>query len=238
MSLCPNCKVEVGNSVHHCPLCHALIQPGDSPPPTHHAYPEQVLDPDDRDKLTIREKHQIFLELYSGCSLIAAVVVLAIDILVDRRLSWSLYPLVSFAYLWLLVCMPVILTGHPWLIFAVLSPSSLLFLFLLDAIDGRMEWFYPVGLALGLLFAGAVAACCVLTALAKRKGINVIAIFLTGAVLFSVGVDIILNLNLKHGLLLSWSAIVLIAGLPSAGFLFFMHYRIVHRASLRKLFHL
>ena len=162
MSLCPNCKVEVGNSVRHCPLCHALIQPGDSPAPIHHAYPEQVLDPDDRDKLTIREKHQIFLELFTACSLIAAVVVLAFDILLDRRLSWSLYALVCFAYLWLLVCMPVIFTGHPWSIFAVLSPSSLLFLFLLDAIDGRTQRFFPWGWLFGLLFEGGVVACCLL----------------------------------------------------------------------------
>ena len=238
MALCPNCKVEVGDSARHCPLCHALVQPGDSPPTPFHIYPERIIDPEDQDKLTPRERRTIFLELYTVCSLIAAIVVMAIDLLFDRRLSWSLFPIASFSYLWLLVCIPVILIGHPWRIFAVLGPSSLLFLFLLDTFDGRLEWFLQLGLPLGLLIEGAVVACGTLVNAAKRKGTNVIAIILTGAVLVCVGVDIVLNLALYHVLSVSWSAIVVIAGIPLAGFLFFMHYRIVNRASLRKLFHL
>jgi len=215
-----------------------LIQTGDPLPLSHQTYPEQIIDPSDQSQLTTREKRTIFLELYTICSLMAAIVVLAIDLMVDRRLTWSLYPIVSFACLWLLVCIPMILTGHTWLILAVLGPSNLLFLFLLDAIDARVEWFLPLGLPLGLLLEIAIVVCGTLSVVARRKGINIIAITLTGAVFVCVGVDIIVNLYLKHVLLISWSAIVVIAGLPLAGFLFFMHYRIVNRASLRKLFHL
>lgn len=238
MALCPNCKVEVGNSVRHCPLCHAMIQSGDPLPFPHQSFPEHIIDPEDQSQLTPREKRTIFLELYTICSLIAAIVVLAIDLLVDQRLRWSLYPIVSFACLWLLVCIPLILAGHPWLILSVLGPSTLLFLFLLDTIDGRVEWFLPLGLPLGLLLEIAIVACGTLTVTARRKGINIIAITLVGAVFVCMGVDIMVNLYLQHVFLISWSAIVVLAGIPLAGFLFFMHYRIVNRASLRKLFHL
>lgn len=238
MAFCPNCKVEVGSSVRHCPLCRAAVLPDDQPASAPQVYPEHVLDPEDLEKLTPAEKLRIFLELFTACSLIAVVVVVAINMLLDQRLSWSLYPLASIAYLWLLVGIPAILSGHPWLVFAVLGPSSLLFLFLIDAFDGRLDWFLPLGLAIALMLEGAVVACSVLAGVAKRKGINVIAIILSGAVLVSVGIDVALSLNSGGGLSLSWSAIVLIVGLPLSGFLFFMHYRIVNRASLRKLFHL
>jgi predicted nucleic acid-binding Zn ribbon protein len=230
--------VEVGSSARHCPLCHAAIVAGESSPPPHHAYPEHILDPEDGDTLTPREKRTVFLELFTACSLIAAIVVLAINALVDGRLTWSLYPLASFAYLWLAVGIPVILSGRPWLIFSVIGPSSLAFLLALDAIDGSLEWFPTLGLPLALILEGIVVGCGALSAASKRKGINIIAIVLAGVVLACVGLETVLNLNFQRRLFLSWSAIVMIAGLPSAGFLFYVHYRIVNRASLRKLFHL
>ncbi len=238
MALCPNCKVEVGNSVRHCPLCHVMILSGDPLPFPHQSFPEQIIDPNDQSQLTPKEKRTIFLELYTICSLIAAIVVMAIDLLADRHLTWSLYPIASIACLWLLVCIPLILARHTWLILAVLGPSNLLFLLLVDAFDGRMEWFLPLGLPLGLLLEIAVVASGTLSVTARRKGMNIIAISLTAAVFVCVGVDLIVNWYLKNVLLISWSAIVVIAGIPLAGFLFFMHYRIVNRASLRKLFHL
>jgi predicted nucleic acid-binding Zn ribbon protein len=238
MALCPNCKVEVGNSVRHCPLCRSAIQPGDANPAPHMAYPDRILDPDDHYKLTPREKRKVFLELYTACSLIAAGVVLAINILIDHRLSWSLYPLASFAFLWLLVGIPQLLAGRPWLAFAFLGPSGPLFLLALDAMDGSFEWFFSLGLPIALLIEAVALACWVLASGARRKGINVIAIILTGAVLVCVGLEMILNLSSAGRLYVSWSAIVMIAGLPLAVFLFYTHYRIVNKASLRKLFHL
>jgi hypothetical protein len=238
MALCPNCKVEVGNSVRHCPLCRSAIQPGDEEQTLHQDYPERVLDPDDHYKLTPGEKRTLFLELYSACSLIAACVVLAVNILIDHRLSWSLYPLASFAFLWLLVGIPLVLARRPWLVIACLGPSSLLFLWALDAIGGAMDWFWAIGLPLALVIEGIALTCWILASGARRKGINVIAIVLTGAVFACVGLELILNLSLERRFFISWSAIVLISGLPLAGFLFYMHYRIVNRASLRKLFHL
>jgi hypothetical protein len=238
MALCPNCRVELGSEAQRCPLCHSLVQPGASPPAGHKPYPEHVLDPEDQERLTPRETRTIFLELFSACTLIASVVVLAINLLIDRTISWSLYPLASFGYLWLIVGIPIVLAGRLWLIFSVLGPSSLLFLFLLDALDGPAAWFLPVALPICLLLEADIMACGVLTRLSKRKGINVIAIILVGTVFICAGIDAILNWNYDGGFALSWSAIVAVAGLPAAGFLFYMHYRIVNRASLRKLFHL
>jgi hypothetical protein len=193
---------------------------------------------EEAEDLTPEQRRKLFLELFTVCSLIAAAVVLAVNVLVEGRLSWSLYPLASIAWLWLLVAIPQILRRHPWLSFAVLGPSSLLFLLALDSVDGSLDWFPTMGLPIGLLLEGLAVACAVLSAAAKRKGINVIAIVLSGTVAACVGVELLINLNFAGRLFLSWSAIVAIAGLPLAGFLFYMHYRIVNRASLRKLFHL
>jgi hypothetical protein len=238
MALCPNCRVELGDDARHCPLCRAPIRGDQTPQGARPAYPEQVIDPEDLDGLTSAEKRKIFLELFTVCSAIAAIAVTVIDLLLDGRPSWSPYALSAIAMLWLLVCMPLILAGRPWLVFSVLGPSSLAFLFLIDILDGRADWFLALGLPLGIIGEGAIVACGTLVAVSRRKGINVIAIALAGSALACAGIELVLSLRFAGRPELSWSAIVLAAGLPSSGFLFYMHYRIVNRASLRKLFHL
>jgi hypothetical protein len=238
MTLCPNCRVDVGDQARQCPLCRAQIR-GDAPPlPSHRIYPEHILDPEDLDDLTPRERRKVFLELYSVCSLIAGFSVCAVNILASGRPTWSLYPLAAFAYLWLLVCIPIVLDGRPWLVFSVLGPSSLAFLFLIDFIDGNADWSIAIAMPIAVILEGAIVSCATLATVSKRKGINVIAIALTGAVLVCAGVELVLNMHAAGRLFISWSAIALAAGLPSAGFLFYTHYRLVNRASLRKLFHL
>ncbi len=238
MPICPNCGVELASGSKHCPLCRETISSEGDSATSGFAYPDHTLDPENFEDLTGHDKRKIFLEVYSVCSLIACFVVLAVELLMDQRISWSLFPVVSLCYLWLLVCTPFILIRYPWLIFAVLAPASLIFIFLLDLLTQGLSWFFWVGMPIVLLVEGLSLGCIVLTAASKRKGVNVIALVLLGISLLCLGIEAILNLNYAPSFFLSWSAVVATAGIPVAGFLFYLHYRITKRASLKKLFRL
>ncbi len=237
MAICPNCGVELGAKAVTCPLCRAPVN-RDQEPTAGGAYPDHIIDPEDLEKLTPREKRTIVVEIFTVCSLIGGFVTAAVDLFDGGGFSWSLYPLLSLAFLWLSVCIPLILAGHPWLVFAVLGPSFLLFVFLLDLFDGTIGWFLLMGMPVVLVVEAAIVVSAVLIAASKQKGANVLAIVIAAAAFVCAGIETIINLNILHRFTLTWSAVVGISCLPVSGFLFYMHYRIVKRASLRKLFHL
>jgi hypothetical protein len=93
-------------------------------------------------------------------------------------------------------------------------------------------------LPITLFFEGAVVSALTLISVSKRRGLNVIGIILVAVAGLCATVDASLTLYLTRVVALSWSVIVLVTVIPVAGFFFYLHYRIMRRASLRKLFRL
>jgi hypothetical protein len=239
MAICPHCGVELGDDAETCPLCRMPLPEGRNGS-AGASYPEKAQDPEDFDGFSPTEKRKVFLEVFSVCSLIAASVVSAVDLISGRplALSWSLFPVITIALTWLAVCVPIVLFRRPWLIFAALAPALLLYAFLIDVLDGGgLSWFPTIGGPIIAVAEGLVIATVVLAVLTKRKGLNVIAMALTAGAVFVTSIEIILNLNLSGRVFVTWSAVVDTTAVPVAGFLFYLHYRITKRASLRKLFH-
>jgi hypothetical protein len=235
--------VELEETAKHCALCRAAlphVQQRQEPSMGAEIsnYPDKALDPEDFEGFTAEEKRKIFIEVFSVCSLIACFVVLSIEFLLAKRLWWSLYPVSSIAYVYVLVCIPMFLQRRPWMVFAILAPATLAFVFLIDLITNGLSWFPTLGLPITLLIEGVVLSCVVLSSVSKRKGVNVIAISLLGVAAICAGIEIVLNLNFVGRFFLSWSAVAVTVCLPISGFLFYLHYRIIKRASLKKLFRL
>lgn len=138
----------------------------------------------------------------------------------------------------MLVCVPIILRKHPWIVFAILVPTAAVFVLAIDFLTFGVSWFLPVGLPIVLIIEGAAFFCVALSAASKRKGLNVIAIGLLGIAIIGVGIETVLSLNYAHRIMVTWSAVVATVALPIAGLLFYLHYRITNRASLKKLFRL
>jgi hypothetical protein len=243
MALCPNCGVELGESAAVCPLCRAPL-PG-SPavgeaqaPAQASGYPGSAMDPEDFEGFSDAEKKKVFVEVFSISSLIASFVIAAVDLLLNRALTWSVFPLVSLGMLWLSVCIPFILEGRPWLVFAALGPALALFVFSIDLLDGGgIGWFPRIGGPIVALTEGIVIGAVAWGGASKRKGLNIIAMSILAGAVFCTGVEITLNLALRGRFSITWSAVVATAAVPVSGFLFYLHYRITNRASLRKLFH-
>ncbi|MBP7096657.1 MAG: hypothetical protein KBC36_11275 [Spirochaetia bacterium] len=241
MPYCSDCGVEVDAGVEACPLCKAPIhRSAECAEPTrpHAAYPDRIIDPEDRYHLTATERRRIAVELLSLAFGLAGAVILLVDLVVNQRLGWSLYALVSVGFAWLVTTMPLILFGKPWLVFAVLAPALPLFLFLIDVFDGRgIGWFLPYGLPIAGAGMGAVAAVGAVIGASRRKGLNVVATIFLGAALFVLILEGILDLN-RGGLSPYWSAIAALALAPTAVVLYFLHGRVLRGADLRKVFRL
>lgn len=243
MAYCVHCGVILSDQAKRCPLCgrpsHQGLPasppvPGEMLPPA--SEPDEEVPNDGT--LTREERQHIAVELISvALGIVLGVTILA-DLFTQHGFTWSRYSSVCVVALWFCTAMPFILHRHPWFVFAILSPLLIALIFLLDAFDGRITWFLGYGLPIGLLFEVCVTGAGALVGLLRRRGLNVIAIILSFVSLFCVGLESIINFQIRHALYVRWSVIVAFALVPVAALLFYIHYRIMHRASLRKLFRL
>jgi hypothetical protein len=184
------------------------------------------------------ERRRVAAELLSVAFGVALAVSFLADLFANHAVSWSRYSSVVIIAAWLFSAMPLIFYGRMWILYAVLAPSLVAFIFLLDAVDLRITWFLGYGLPIVVALIGLVAAAGGIIGGLKRKGLNALGVFLGGAALFCICIEGIVDLNTIGSLNLDWSVVVSFALVPTGGLLFYLHYRIVNRASLRKLFRL
>jgi len=244
--------VELAETAKHCPLCHAPVQqaqpvqPTEStqppqtsePGPAASAYPELAIDVDQFERLTEPQKRKVFLELSAVLSIIACLTVLAVELLIERRVGWSLYPVASIAYLYVIVAVPVAMRGRGWTAAWAVAIATPLYLLALDLFDPSSSWFPAIGAPIVAVVEATVMACAALISRMGRRGLNAIGVALVGASAVCIGVEIVLDAARGRPVYPEWSAIVAITCLPIAGALAYLHYRVMRRASLKKLFHL
>jgi len=137
MPFCPDCGVEIGGA-KRCPLCGAenprfadIASSGG----------KQILRPecgeqssgfagsDSDETLTKMEKQKAAWEILSVALAITSVTVLLINLLVEKRISWSLYPLASIMFIWAWATAFLVLGRMPRLqvlLIAVAPPAFLL----------------------------------------------------------------------------------------------------------------
>ncbi len=240
MPICPNCGVELSETARMCPLCRELLpESGEGGPGPGTAGPNGTAGSGAVfETLPPSYQRKIFLEVFSVCSLIGCLVVLAVEVIISRRVWWSLYPITSIAYIDSLVCIPVVLKKIPALVGLILSLATLVFIFLIALVSNGLFWFWPVAMPIVLIVEVSVFVCVLLSVTSKRKGINVIAIVLLGISAICIGIETVLNLYIGRHFLITWSAVVATAAVAIAVFLFYMHYRFNNRSSLKKLFHI
>jgi hypothetical protein len=233
MPTCPKCRVELAEGTRACPLCGFSLEVG---PPG--SAPEHYLDPSGSEGLTDEERTTIAWEVLSVSTLIGAVVVSAVNLIVDRTLSWALYPLAALALVWVLFTALFKLGKRP--LQAVLLSGAALpaFLLGLDLIDGGLGWAPAVAVPIALVVELSAGAAAFASLRAKRKGPNVFAFCLVAVSASCAGIDATVGLYSFGRLSFGWSAIVASALVPVAAFLLYLHHRVTKKANLRKLFRL
>ncbi len=241
MPICPNCGVELAESARHCPLCRSAVEPDESETaaePADSSFPEKTVDPEQFDRLTDAQKRKAFLEVFAVCIIIVCVTLLAVELLVDRRVGWSLYPIASVVYLYILVAVPVAADDHRWRAAVLVALATPLYVLVLDLLDPARSWFPTIGGPIVLIVEASILGSAVLIARLRHKGVNAIAIALVAAAAGCMGIEAATDLATRDSVALAWSAVVAVTCLPVAGLLFYLHHRITRRASLKKLFHL
>lgn len=243
MPFCPRCKVSLGSDATWCPLCGEKSQ--DSLDPISEkqehapvAFAHEVRNAEDKEKLTPVEYRLMIFELLCVTFGIIFIVTLSSDIFFHRKITWSRFTSLSLVMLWLTTALPLVLWHYPWVLFSIFAPSAILCVFLWSVFSGDLSWFLPLGLPLILLLEALLAGAAPLIVAQKDRGLNTVAVLLIALSILCTGIDIFVRLFLYSSLSLSWSVVVLLSVIPIAGFFFYLHYRIMNRTSLRKLFRL
>jgi hypothetical protein len=96
MPYCSRCGVEVEARAEVCPLCEAPIQRVDEPKAEAPRYPRIM-------EVPARQVRSLVWMVATVIVVSAALTILALDLFLNQRFSWSRYPLTGLGVLWLLV---------------------------------------------------------------------------------------------------------------------------------------
>lgn len=231
MAYCSRCGVEVEGRATVCPLCDAPIQRLEAPAEEAPRYPQPVAPAQGR------QARSLVWMVFTAALGSAALLFLTLDTVLDRGVSWSLYPLTGAAVLWLFITLVVLFARRPVFVVAGQAVATAGFLVLIDLFNGELDWF----VSLGLPIVGVVTGAVVLVWLVARFSAHAPALT-TAAVLFSagagsVGIDLLITGRLGDAHL-SWSIIVLATATPALAFLLYFHYRLSRRIDLGRILHI
>jgi len=231
MKICINCGVELDEGIGVCPLC------GKSPGNKNSQPNSEGNNPSDIVTFNKKENRKHLWELGGIITFSSIAVCTIVDLLISRKLDWSVYSDVSVFVLWIILTLILFLKTRIYLFFSGLIITLLSALLAFDLIDTGPDWFFPVGLPLAIsaLFAGWFIVF--LYRKARFKGFNVIAAALIILAGLTILTEVILD-NFFQGMTdLRWSLIAAVSVLPVALILSFYHYRLKKGKQLDSFFH-
>lgn len=235
MSYCVNCGVELDRSEKACPLCGVEVlnprQPYDDQTPR--PYPKRL------DPIYARINRRFTAAILSIAAAFPAVLCLAINFILDGGLTWSFYVAGALAVVWVFV-VPYFLYAKPTIL-KIFLPDVLavsLYLLLISKLQADGSWFLTLAMPMVILTCGLILLNIVLIDAGTIYGFAIPASILISAGILTVGVELIINLELIGRLQLGWSLYVLIPTLAVAAFFLTVARRQSIREEIRKRLHL
>lgn len=141
MSYCVNCGVKLADYHEKCPLCNTRV-----------LNPNAKIDPQTRDFPKYREhikssepahmRQMLAGTIISFASTIYIVVLLMINYLVNKEISWSMIPILALVYVWFVIGFPLLRPGQPFFrLYSYDSFATAAFLVALNlVISGNVAW--------------------------------------------------------------------------------------------------
>ncbi len=231
MALCINCGVELDEGMDICPLCgkdsvNKVGQEGISD-----NYPSGII------RLQKKENIRYLWELAGIIAFSGIVVCTIVELLISKRLGWSLISDVSTATAWVVVTLLLFLNKKPFILVPLMMLTILTALFFIDLFTGAKGWFSPVGFPVTLASFIASAAILTLYRAAHFKGFNIIAAALLILSGFCIIIEIFLDKFIDNHVDLRWSLIAAVSVFPVSLILTFYHYRLKKGNKLDSFFH-
>jgi hypothetical protein len=237
MAICDKCGVEVDDSALKCPLCGRDLKDGqtETEQVNRQILPEFV---DEIKPLNAKQRARLVWEIASLMFFSAVIVVLFLDFIANRRITWSVFPIIATGCAWILASLVSFFRKRPVVLFVGAYLDTLLLLFLIDITSKRLPWFLELGLPISSCFFALLGILCLMGTRIRRRGLNIPAFILLGIGLFILGIEATLDWYLYQSIFLSWSALVLVSVSPVAAILLFVHYRLRKYVDLKRFFHL
>ncbi|NLX46352.1 MAG: hypothetical protein GXY71_10635 [Treponema sp.] len=246
MPYCPDCGVEIGQA-KRCPLCGGenprftnATASGDKPTLRPECGDQEggLLGADNEENPSKTERQKAAWEILSVALAITSATVFLINLLVAKGISWSLYPLASFMFIWFWATAFLLLGRRPRLQALLIAIAPPIFLLSLGFIIGKGAWAWRLALPICLLAEGVAAIIGLLARNTRRKGLNILAFVLAGCALLCIGIELFIDIFLENPIRPGWSVVTALALLPIAVFLLYIHHRVATSTNLHRLFKL
>jgi|SaaInl7_200m_RNA_FD_contig_21_1252271_length_959_multi_5_in_0_out_0_2 hypothetical protein len=239
MVVCDRCGVEVDESASLCPLCGSGLE-GTAPETLADQANRQILSEfaDEIKPLSTKQRARLTWEISTAMLFSAVAVVLFVDFLANRRITWSVYPIIVTGSVWVLAGLVSFLYKHPVLVFFGSFLDVLAMEFLVDIASQRLPWFIQLGLPITACLYLILGILGLISPRINRRGLNIPAFFLIGMGIFIMGIEATIDWYLWKHVVLSWSALAAISVSPVAVILIFVHYRLRKYVDLKRFFHL
>lgn len=227
MSICKNCGIDLGEGNVICPLC----QPSD-------ARKNRVASPADLFRVSRIQNSRYLYEIFMLILVSGVIITITIDVVFGKGMTWSLATTTSIGYLIAVVSGAYLLRGKPFLIIAVTTLATLLFLRLIDRFTGDNGWSGTVGIPMALSGALLTAAVIFLNSLSRYRGLNLLATILVALAVFTVIIEFLIDRLVASVFTPQWSVVTAASLLIIAMIFIFIHYRLKRGRSLGRLFHI
>jgi hypothetical protein len=234
MPYCSKCGVEVETHKTHCPLCQTKIQEIENLViEDKKKYPDQqVLRP--KKIRTKKQKRILAWEIISVTLLLPLLITLFIDLIFNKAVSWSLYPISTLILVWIIITIPLLFTKNlPVLLVGETVPYFIYFL-VVDLINnGKLDWYLRLGIPIISTVLTTAIAIAIGSIYMKHKGANIAALIVLGIGVVCVVIDFTITSYISEKWI-SWSLYVIASTIVVSGFLFYIHFRIIRGSNLKR----
>ena len=230
--ICTNCGVELDMGLKVCPLCR-----GEDENLSHTEQETEIKYPTEMLKMDLKQRRRYTWELSGIICASAIIVSLIADLVIDRGISWSLYPAISVAALWNSVTLVYLASKRIAVLSVGLLINTLGMLALIDAVKPPVNWFVELGLPIASSLVLLMTVLLILIHKANFRGFNILALVLVATSLQCIVIELFTDLFIKGGVDIGWSAITASVIIPFSGILMFLHYRLKRGKSLGSYFH-
>lgn len=238
MPYCSQCGVEVDDSVETCPLCQTPIQRLDESGLPRKPYPESVAGSPPVPPLTMGEKMAISRTITTIGFLIPLLFITAIDVFINRRITWSAIVNDALLGTLMVVLMCLFAWRRPYFLTFLIHLVMSAFLLILSFLVESGSWIWQVGLPLSGISFLLVFLCLWVVRRFRRRGPNVAGTILIALALFCGAIDLILVFYYDAQTKMGWSFIAASVLLPTAALLFYIQTPRFAHSRFRRFFHL